>query len=97
LAEDLHLEASKGEQAQTLLDNELLKGAFEGLESEYTKAWRDTAVRDTDARERLWQALQIVGKVQTHLKAIVMNGQLARHEINQVAQQKQSLLDRLKS
>lgn len=96
MAEDLHLDASRGEQAQTLLDNDLLKGAFEGLERDYTKAWRETAVRDTDARERLWQALQIVGKVQSHLKTIAMNGQLARHELNQVAEQKRSLLSRLK-
>lgn len=98
LADDnkLHLEASLGTQAQSLLDNELIKGAFESLEQEYTKAWRDTAVRDTDARERLWQAVQIVGKVQTHLKTIAMNGQLAKHELNQVAEQKRSLLSRLK-
>lgn len=93
----LHLEASRGDQAKGLLDNELLKEAFSTLEAEYIEHWKITPARDTEARERLWQAVQIVGKVRTHLTSAVNNGTLAKHELNQLAAQKQSLLSRLKS
>ena len=74
-------------RAKALLDDELVAGAFEALETEYIKGWRQTAARDTDARERLWQAVQVVGKIRAHLQTIVANGKLAQREIDDVAGQ----------
>jgi hypothetical protein len=58
--------------------------AFEALRTSYLVAWETTAARDTDARERLWQAVQIVGKVRAHLKAIVDNGKIAEKELQDI-------------
>ena len=44
-----------------------------------------TAARDTDARERLWQAVQIVAKVRDHLTGVVTGGKLARRELDDLA------------
>jgi predicted metal-dependent hydrolase len=44
--------------------------------------------RDTDARERLWQAVNILGKVKDHLAKIVRDGKLAQREIDQLAQRR---------
>jgi hypothetical protein len=79
---DLHEDERRGVHAETLLNDELLKSAFETLRSEYLKAWEESKYNATDDRERLWQARQIVGKVETHLKTIIQDGRLARAQLN---------------
>ena len=44
-----------------------------------------TQVRDTDARERLWQAVNVVGKVQDALRGHVTNGKLAQMQLEAIA------------
>lgn len=78
--------AAKAVRAEVLLDNELLTEAFCGLEDSYTAAWRATAIDDVAAREKLFLAINIVGKVRDHLTAIVTNGKLAQAELKELAQ-----------
>jgi hypothetical protein len=73
-------------RAQELLDNELLTEAFRGLEENYTAAWRASTIDDVAAREKLFLAINIVGKVRDHLNAIVANGKLAQAELKELAQ-----------
>jgi len=73
-------------RAQDLLDNEILIEAFQGLEDNYTAAWRSSSIDDVGAREKLFLAINIVGKVRDHLAAIVANGKLAQAELNELAQ-----------
>jgi hypothetical protein len=77
--------ATKAARAQELLDNELLSEAFKGLEDNYTMAWRSTAIDDVAAREKLFLAINIVGKVRDHLTAIITNGKLAQAELKELA------------
>src|SRR5579872_2328258 len=77
--------AGKARRAQDLLDNELLSEAFKGLEDSYTSAWRSTAIDDVAAREKLFLAINIVGKVRDHLTAIITNGKLALAELKELA------------
>ena len=77
--------AAKATRAQDLLDNELLSEAFKGLEDSYTSAWRATGIDDVAAREKLFLAINIVGKVRDHLTAIVTNGKLAQAELKELA------------
>jgi len=76
---------AKAARAQELLDNELLIEAFRGLEDSYSSAWRATTVDDTAAREKLFLAINIVGKVRDHLSAIVTNGKIAQAELKELA------------
>jgi hypothetical protein len=78
--------AGKALRAQELLDNELLTEAFRGLEENYTAAWRASTIDDVAAREKLFLAINIVGKVRDHLAAIVANGKLAQAELKELAQ-----------
>ena len=78
--------AAKALRAQDLLDNELFGEAFRGLEDSYTAAWRATGIDDVAARERLFLAINVVGKVRDHLTAIVINGKLAQAELKELAQ-----------
>lgn len=82
MTDHLDRDIARGKQAEILLKSELLNEAFETLRAEYLKAWESTGARDTDARERLWQAFQIVGKVKTHLHQAVDSGKLAHFELN---------------
>jgi len=78
--------ASEGARARQLLENDLLAEAFKGLEESYTAAWRSTTIDDVAAREKLFLAINIVGKVRDHLSAIVTNGRLAETELRQLAE-----------
>ncbi len=81
----LSIAAGKAVRAQRLLEDELLTEAFKGLEDSYTAAWRATTVDQIDAREKLFLAINIVGKVRDHLTGIVNNGKLAAAELKQLA------------
>lgn len=76
-------------QAEALLRNELLTESFTRLHDGYMKAWRETAARDTDARERLWTAVNALGKVREHLELMIRNGKLAQAEIDQLAKSRE--------
>jgi len=84
--DELSRAAAKGNRARNLLDNDLLTEAFKGLEDSYTAAWRATTIDDVSAREKLFLAINIVGKVRDHLTAIVANGKVAQAELKELAQ-----------
>jgi hypothetical protein len=86
--ERLAADLARSARAQALLSNDLLQDAFVRLEERYLEEWRVTQFRDTDARERLWQAINILRKVKDHLATIVAHGSLAQREIDQLAQKR---------
>jgi hypothetical protein len=92
----LQAQVSRASRASALLNDSLLQEAFATLDAEYMKAWRATAARDSDARERLWQAVQIVGKVRDHLVRVVETGKVAKAEVEHLAEQeRRGLLRRI--
>jgi hypothetical protein len=68
--------------AQNALDT--VGHVLAALKAEYLKAWEGTGAKDTDARERLWQAYQIAGKVESNLKTMVANGKLAAKALAEI-------------
>ena len=74
----------RGQRAEELLRNELLQETIATLRSEYVSAWSRTSAKDTDARERLWQAYQIVGIVEEQLKKIAVDGRIATKDLAKV-------------
>jgi hypothetical protein len=78
--------AAKALRAQELIDNELLSETFKALEDTYTAAWRATTIDDAAAREKLFLAINIVGKVRDHLASVVANGRLAEAELKELVQ-----------
>jgi hypothetical protein len=73
---------SRGARAEALLGNELLQEAFIRLEQDYIEAWKISPARDTDGRERLWQAVNVVAKVRDHIVKVVNDGKLAQRHLN---------------
>jgi hypothetical protein len=78
--------AAKALRAQELLESDVLSEAFSGLEDTYTAAWRATTIDDVGGREKLFLAINIVGKVRDHLTAIVADGKLAQAQLKELAQ-----------
>jgi hypothetical protein len=71
----------RSRKAAELLENELLQEAFAKLEANYIEAWRNSRPMDEKAREKLWQAINIVGLVRDHLTRLVNGGKLAQKEL----------------
>ena len=83
MSEDkLQAAIARAARAQALLENELLQEAFKALEDDYVAAWKTWAAADTAGRERLWQAVNVLGKVRDHLARVVADGRLAQRELS---------------
>ena len=67
--------------AQQFLENSIVVEAFAELEASYLNAWKAAQPRDTEGREKLWMAVQIIGKVKTHLEQTAAHGRLASQQI----------------
>jgi len=78
--------AAKAARAEALLDDEILNESFAALEKSYIAAWRATTVDDAAGREKLFLAINIVGKVRDHLAGVVANGKLAQAELKELAE-----------
>jgi hypothetical protein len=89
---NLEEKVTRGNRAQRLLEDEMLTEAFAKLEHEYVTQWRNTEFRDQDARERLWWAARVVGKVREHLLIVAKNGQIAERELHALAGKKRGIL-----
>jgi hypothetical protein len=83
----LHNDVARAEQARALLDNTALAGAFAALEQSYVEAWRTTRVDDVAGREKLFLAVNIVGKVRDQLTRAVADGALAQRALKQCAEE----------
>ncbi len=74
----------RGARAEELLRSDIFNETFAALEAEYIAAWRIVAVKDTQARERLWQAVNILGKVKDHLVTLAQNGRMATKDLAEI-------------
>ena len=82
-----------GSRAQSLLNDELLKGAFAELRRAYAEKLLATSVDQTQARETLYQAHRLVGEVMNHLQVVLNDGKLAEHELNSLIKAQESKPD----
>ena len=73
---------SRASQAKQILQNKLFQESFETLKKIYSEALLDrTSVHDSNAREKLWLAYQVLGKVEQHFKEILDTGKLAEKQL----------------
>lgn len=80
------VDAQRGAQARGLLENPLLKEAFATLEAAYIGAWRNTTIDNVAGREKVFLAINIVGKVQEHLLKVLDDGALAVSDLRRLAE-----------
>jgi len=82
----LRRSADKARRARELLENDILKEAFEILEKAYIETWRGTHVDAEHAREKLFLAVNIIGKVRHHLELVIANGSIAEADLKKIQQ-----------
>ena len=71
----------EGKRAQVLLDDPLLKQAFEDLLETYKQEIFYTSFTDDDKRRSLWMAYNMVDKIRGHLQSIMESGKLAQKDL----------------
>ncbi len=82
MSEDRLLEArNRASRANSLVNDELLAEGFANLEAAYVSAWRATGPDQEKAREKLYIAVNVIGKLKQHLETVIANGTLAEAEL----------------
>lgn len=87
----LNKDVTDGKRADLLLRDDTLRNAFFELEQSYIAKWRSTEVHAEKDREKLWLAVQVVGKVRDHLAKLVNNGKLAQRDLDELAAKRRGL------
>ena len=83
-------EVSRSHQAKQILENKLFQEAIESLKKIYSEALLEkTGAKESDTREELWIAYNVVGKVEQHLQTIVETGKLAEKQLDSFRKQQQ--------
>ena len=88
----LQQELNQANKAKQLFENPLLKESFDKLKKLYTESLFNTGATETEAREKLWLAYNVVSKVEQNLLEILDTGKLASEQLedyrNQIENQK---------
>lgn len=71
----------RGRKAAMLLDDPMVQEILAEIEDAYVKAWRSTAATDTETREKMYFAVQVVGQFLDHLKVISDNGKFEEAQL----------------
>lgn len=89
LAEPSHKDLTdrdRGQKAEALLNSDLLKEAFDTLETAYIEAWKTNGASmtapdqkmptrlDEKGRDRIWMSYQVLQQVKGHLERLVKDG-----------------------
>lgn len=81
------------EQAQQVLDNPAFAAAFDAMKLEIIETWTNSPAKDPEGREKLWQLLKLLDKLQANLRTTIDTGKLAKLELSH----KRSLAETAKS
>ena len=77
----LQKELTQANKAKQLFDNPLLKESFEKLKKLYADSLFNTGAKETETREKLWLAYNVVGKVEQNLLEMIDTGKLAEKQL----------------
>ena len=81
-------EVSRSHQAKQILENKLFQEAIESLKKIYSEALLEkTGAKESDTREKLWIAYNVVGKVEQHLQTVIETGKLASKQLEDFRKQ----------
>ena len=70
------------------MENKIFQESIEALKRLYSEALLDkTGAKESDTREKLWIAYNVVGKVEQHLHTIIETGKLAAKQLEDFRKQ----------
>lgn len=84
MKKDLSKQISEGAKAQQLLNEPLMKEAFDYLADRYKSEIFNTSYSDHEQRQVLWMAYNMIDKIKGHLESVMENGKLASAELEQL-------------
>lgn len=70
----------RGQTAERLLQEPVLKEAIEGMKKEAVAIWAAVPTKDVEERERVWRYYKVVERFETLLKEYVHTGRFELHE-----------------
>ena len=66
------------------MESELFKESVDTLKKIYSEALLEkTGAKESETREKLWIAYNVVGKVEQHFKSILETGKLAEKQLEE--------------
>ena len=69
---------NREEHAKRLLNDELLKEAFDVLKEDLMNRWNHSGSTDLEARESIWLAMRLLDRIHGHINSIVESGHMAK-------------------
>ena len=84
---NLDQQIHRAKQASILLDEPLLKEAFEYLSESYRLEIFKTSYSDHEQRQVLWMAFNMLDKIKGHLVSVMETGKLAAAELDNLKRQ----------
>ena len=78
---NLDQKVREGQRAHQLLEDPLLKQAFEDLLETYKLEIFHTSFADDEKRRSLWMAYNMLDKIRGHLQSIMESGKLAQQDL----------------
>ncbi len=82
------MEISRSNEAKQILESKLFQESIEALKKIYSEALLEkTGAKESDTREKLWIAYNVVGKVEQHLHTIIETGKLAARQLEDFRKQ----------
>jgi len=86
----LSQEIRRSDKAKQILENPIFKESLEELKKLYTQSLFNTGAKETDTREKLWLAVNVLGKVEQHIQQVLDTGKLARKQLEDFRNQQES-------
>ena len=68
----------RGRRAHSLIDDPLLKEAFDTLKEDLMNRWNHSGSTDLEARESIWLAMRLLDRIHGHISSIVETGHMAK-------------------
>ena len=82
------MEINRSNEAKQILESKLFQESIETLKKIYSEALLEkTGAKESDTREKLWIAYNVVGKVEQHLQTVIETGKLASKQLEDFRKQ----------
>ena len=78
---DKQQQADRGDRAKRLLENELLKEAFDEIERVIEEGWKDSAGHEHEQRQNAYLMHRLLQNFKGHFEQLVRTGDHARKEL----------------
>jgi predicted nucleic acid-binding protein len=86
---------NRAEAARRIVEDPMVKEAFQIIEDGITEAWKDLPARDVEGREHLHRLLQAKKRFETVFQIVLEEGEVSKAELR-AEEERKSILTRVK-